>query len=147
MNNSSLKRENRIRYQFDQFVKTVLYNELRDYLRAIKAQSKKVTVFTDLPKAQLPKLAIWDDYPSDHHHYFVEGDDIIIDDDLLADALDKLPDVNRSIVLLAYCLGMSDRVIAERLKITRWKVQRLRTRSRAELRKRLEMESDENETE
>lgn len=147
MNNLSLEQHEHIRHRFDQFVKTVLHNELRDYWSEIKAQAKKVTVFTDLPKAQLPKLVVWDDYPCDHHHYFVEGDDIIIDDDLLAEALNKPSDTNRSILLLAYCLGMSDRVIAEKLNLARRQVQRLRTRSRAELRKRLEMKNNENETE
>lgn len=146
MNNPVLEQQERIRHQFDWFVKTVLHNELRKYMNELKAQAKKVTVFTELPTVQLPSLAVWDDYPSDHHHYFVQEDDIIIDDDLLADALDKLSDTNRSIVLLAYCLGMSDRVIAERLNLAQRQVQRLRTRSREELRKRLEMKNDENKT-
>ena len=147
MNNFVLEQQERIRLQFDQFVKTVLYNEFLDYLRIIKAQAEKVTVFTELPAAQLPKLAVWDDHPSDHYHYVVQEDDIIIDDDLLADALDKLSDTNRSIILLAYCLGMSDRMISERLNLARRQVQRLRTRSREELRKRLEMKNNENESE
>lgn len=144
MNTPALEQQEHIRHQFDWFVKTVLYNELRNYMNELKAQTKKVTVFTDLPAVQLPSLAVWDDYPSDHHHYSVQEDDIIIDDDILADALDKLSDTNRSILLLAYCLGMSDRVIAERLNLARRTVQRLRTRSREELKKRMEMKNDED---
>ena len=129
MNNFVLEQQERIRHQFDQFVKTVLYNEFLDYLRIIKAQAEKVTVFTELPAAQLPKLAVWDDHPSDHYHYVVQEDDIIIDDDL------------------AYCLGMWYRLISEILNLARRQVQRLRTRSREELRKRLEMKNNENESE
>lgn len=147
MTDLALKQQEHIRHQFDCFVKTVLYNELRKYMNEIKAHGKRVTVFTELPTAQLPSLAVWDDYPSDHHHYVVQEDDIIIDDDLLADALDKLSDTNRSIILLAYCLGMSDRMISERLNLARRQVQRLRIRSREELRKRLEMKNNENESE
>ena len=63
---------------------------------------------------------------------------ILIHDEKLADALNKLSCEKRSIVLLAYALGMTDQRIADELGMVRYTVQRRRAQTLKELRKELE---------
>ena len=65
-----------------------------------------------------------------------------IQDERLADALSQLPEEKRDIILLAYFLDMNDREIGEKLAMVRRTVQRRRTSTLCELKKRLEMKQD-----
>ena len=56
--------------QFDAFCKKVLKNEARAYLRNMKRQRDRETMFSDLPQHELDKLCTVDRYPSD---YFVRN--------------------------------------------------------------------------
>jgi RNA polymerase sigma factor (sigma-70 family) len=90
----------------------------------------------------MERLYVLDEYPSEQHHFDVQGYHVIVRDDRLAEALSSLPDEKRDIVLLSYFLDMSDREIGEKLNMVRYTVQRRRTSSITEIRKRMEVNND-----
>ena len=65
-----------------------------------------------------------------------------VQDERLADALSQLSKEKRDIILLAYFLDMNDREIGEKLAMVRRTVQRRRTSTLCELKKRLETKQD-----
>lgn len=69
----------------------------------------------------------------------MQGYDVAINNEKLADALAALPDGKRDIVLLAYFLDMSNQEIAGKLNIVRRTVQYRRTSSLKEMKQRLEV--------
>jgi len=102
----------RIRQQFDCFTKKVLRGEAITYSKEVAARAKREISFSDLPESELDKLLTVDEYSTDATHYNVNGFDIAVRDDLLAEALNALPDRKRNIILMAYFLNMSDAEIA-----------------------------------
>ena len=57
------------------------------------------------------------------------GLDVIVTDDVIAGALDNLPEQKRDIILLSYFLELSDREIGDKLNMLRSTVQYQRTRT------------------
>ena len=68
--------------QFDAFCKKVLKNEARAYLRNMKRQRDRETMFSDLPQHELDKLCTVDRYPSDSFVFSSHGYDLHIDNEL-----------------------------------------------------------------
>ena len=97
---------------------------------------------SELAEEQMERLYVLDEYPSEAIHFDVQGYDVAINNERLADALSKLPDDKRDIVLLAYFLDMSDQDIAEKLNLVRSTVQYRRTSSLKEMKQRLEVVGD-----
>ena len=60
-------------------------------------------------------MYVLDEYPSEQTHFHVQGYDVAIENEDLANALTVLPDDKRDIVLLAYFLDMTDQEIADNL--------------------------------
>ena len=77
----------------------------------------------------------------------MQGYDIVVKDERLADALGSLSDDKRDIVLLAYFLDMTDQEIADKLNVVRRTVQYRRASSLKEMKKRLEVVEDGEQTE
>lgn len=69
--------------------------------------------------------------------------EVVVNDELIAEALRTLPERKRDIILLAYFLEMSDREIGEKLNLLRATVQYQRTSTLRELKKYLEENADE----
>ena len=126
--------------QFDAFCKKVLKNEARAYLRNMKRQRDRETMFSDLPQHELDKLCTVDRYPSDSFVFSSHGYDLHIDNELVADAFANLPQQEQSILILYCVLDMADGEIASLTGMSRSAVQRHRTKALNELRKRLEEE-------
>ena len=63
-------------------------------------------------------MYVLDEYPSEQTHFHVQGYDVAIENEDLANALTVLPDDKRDIVLLAYFLDMTDQEIADKLFIS-----------------------------
>ena len=82
--------------QFDAFCKKVLKNEARAYLRNMKRQRDRETMFSDLPQHELDKLCTVDRYPSDSFVFSSHGYDLHIDNELVADAFANLPQQEQS---------------------------------------------------
>ena len=71
---------------------------------------------------------------------------IPIRSEILANALVKLSEKKRDIILLAYFLDMTDQEIADKLDMVRYTVQRRRAKSLKELKKKMEVDSSDEQT-
>lgn len=81
----------------------------------------------------MEQLAVCDSYPSECAAYAVGDEEILIQSDRLADALNALSKECREIILMYFCLEMPDREIAEHLDISRRTVNTHRRRAFQEL--------------
>ena len=131
-----------VRHQFDSFCRKVLREEAREYLRELARQAAHEVAFSELSEEQMERLYVLDEYPSESLHFDVQGYDVAINNERLADALSALPEDKRDIVLLAYFLDMSDQEIADKLNLVRRTVQYRRASSLKEMKQRLEVVSD-----
>lgn len=131
-----------VRHQFDSFCRKVLREEARDYIREISRLAEHEVSLSELSEEQMEQLYVLDEYTEEQHFFDVQGYHVMIRDDRLAEALSSLSDEKRDIVLLSYFLDMSDREIGEKLNMLRCTVQRRRTSSLAEMRKRMEVNDD-----
>ena len=130
-------------HSFDSFCKRILKNETRDYHRHLQYLREHEILFSELPEETLEQLAAWDRYFEDEYHFEVMGLEIAIADELLAEALQTLPQDRLEIVLLSYFLGMSDPEIADQLNLVRRTVAYRRTSSLQALKKFMEGQADE----
>lgn len=136
-----------VRHQFDSFCKKVLREEARDYFKQLARRSEQEASLSELSEEQLERLYVLDEYPSEATHFDVQGYDVAVSDEKLADALSALPDDRRDIVLLAYFLDMTDQEIADKLDMVRRTVQYRRTSSLKEMKRRMEGNDDGEQTE
>ena len=91
-------------------------------------------------------MYVLDEYPSEQTHFHVQGYTIPIRSEILANALVKLSEKKRDIILLAYFLDMTDQEIADKLDMVRYTVQRRRAKSLKELKKKMEVDSSDEQT-
>ena len=77
----------------------------------------------------MKQLAAYDRYPWEYNTFILGGDVILIENDLLADALNALPQDNRDILLMYWFLEMADREIAERMNLARRTINNRRLKS------------------
>lgn len=136
-----------VRRQFDSFCRKVLREEARDYIRELMRRAAHEVSLSELSEEQMERLCVLDEYPSEAIHFDVQGHDVAINNEKLADALTALPDDKRDIVLLAYFLDMSDQEIADKLNMVRRTVQYRRTSSLKEMKQRLEVHEDGGQSE
>lgn len=106
-----------VRHQFDSFCRKVLREEARDYERHIAWRSDHEVSLSELSEEQERQMYVLDKYPSEQTHFHVQGYDVAIENEDLANALTVLPDDKRDIVLLAYFLDMTDQEIADMLHL------------------------------
>lgn len=132
--------EEHILHQFDCFCKKTLKLTARDYYRTQKQRREREVTFSDLSEQSLAQLSVTDEYFKDAFSFYVLGQHVTVSDELVAEALNTLAADRRDIILLAYCLDMSDREIAERLNLVRRTVTYRRTSSLQELKKFMEGE-------
>ena len=122
--------------QFDAFCKKVLKNEARAYLRNMKRQRDRETMFSDLPQHELDKLCTVH-YPSDDFVFSSHGYDLHIDNELVAEAFASLPKDEQSILILRFVLDLTDEEIGRLMGMSRSAVQRHRTSTLKDLRIKL----------
>ena len=131
-----------VRHQFDSFCRKVLREEARDYERHIAWRSDHEVSLSELSEEQERQMYVLDKYPSEQTHFHVQGYDVAIENENLANALTVLPDDKRDIVLLAFFLDMTDQEIADKLDMVRRTVQYKRAQSLKELKKEMEVTED-----
>lgn len=99
--------------QFDSFCKKVLKNYARSYSVCLARQRRRICFIEDISEddRSWQYLSI----PSHEEGYVfqVMGTEIAVENFFLGAALDELEETRRDIVLLAYCLEMTDQEIAE----------------------------------
>ena len=133
-------------HQFDSFCKRLLKNEARDIYKRVRYEQKNEVLFSEMSQREIDALMTTDKYPSDMCNFIVHGTEgengkamlVGIENDLLAIALSNLPEQSRDVVLLAYCLDMTDVEIAEALNMPRSTVQYQRTSSLNKIKKYME---------
>ena len=125
------------RCRFDAFCKTVIRNEAKTYLRDLCRQRKRETQFSALSQYEMDKLCTEDHYPSDSYIFSSHGYDLLIDNELVADAFSSLSKDAQSILILRCVLDMTDQEIADLMGMSRSAVQRRRAKTLKELRTKL----------
>jgi len=122
-------------HAFDSFCKKVLRNEVRDYYDEMKRLRDKEISFTELSEQELEQLSTTDKYFVTEQTFNVLGDEIIVNDETIAEALRSLPERKRDIILLSYFLELTDGEIGKKLNLIRSTVQYQRTSTLRELKK------------
>jgi RNA polymerase sigma factor, sigma-70 family len=130
-------------HTFDSFCRKILKYRARDYFRALKRQAEKEISFSELSEQDLAKLSVTDEYFKDAFSFSVQGYEVSVSDEQLAEALNTLSADRRDIILLAFFLGMNDREIAEQLNLVRRTVSRRRVSILQEIKKIMEGKADE----
>ena len=129
-------------HAFDSFCKKVLKCEAYNGYREISRRQAHEIPFSELPEEAMEQLAVYDRYPWEYTSFIVDGNVILIENDLLADALEALPKRDREIVLMYWFLELGDHEIAQRLNMARRTVNRRRKQSHDKLRKLMGGEAD-----
>lgn len=132
--------ERRVQNQFGGFCIKVLKNEARHVYRENKQCLVHEKSINELSNVELSELATYDRYFENEHIFHVDGKDVVVSGDVLAQALNNLPADRRDIILLSYFLGMNDREIGELLNTLRQTISKRRAGTLKNLREYLEKE-------
>ena len=126
-----------LRHRYDAFCKAVLRNEAKDYLREMGQQRDREKSLDALTQQELDKLSTVDYYPSDSYVFSSHGYDLLIDNELVAEAFASLPQQEQSILILHCVLDLGDGEIGSLMGMSRSAVQRHRTSTLKQLRLKL----------
>lgn len=126
-----------LRHRYDAFCKAVLRNEAKDYLREMGRQREREKSLDALTQQELDKLSTVDYYPSDSYVFSSHGYDLLIDNELVAEAFASLPQQEQSILILHCVLDLADGEIGSLMGMSRSAVQRHRTSTLKQLRLKL----------
>ena len=126
-----------LRNRYDAFCKAVLRNEAKDYLRELGRQRDREKPLDALTQQEMDKLSTVDRYPSDSYVFSSHGYDLLIDNELVAEAFASLPEQEQSILILHCVLDMADGEIGSLMGMSRSAVQRHRTSTLKQLRVKL----------
>ena len=132
--------EQRVQNQFGGFCTRVLKNEANRIHNEYARQRELEKSLDAVTPEELEQIAVMDQYFQDDHVFEVLGKQVVVTGDLLADAIAKLSDRKRDIILLTYFLGLTDREISKYLNIVHQTVSKNRIRILKELRETLEKE-------
>lgn len=140
----TLNNEVIIERQFDFFCKTVSRNATRNISVQERNWNKKHVSIEDLSDVQLNNWFCHDSYATDFTEFNAHGYKVAISDDLLAEAVAKLPKRQHEIILLSYFVK-KDKEIAELLGLSPSTVHEHKTNALLALRKIMEAKVDETE--
>ena len=126
-----------LRHRYDAFCKAVLRNEAKDYLREMGQQRDREKSLDALTQQELDKLSTVDYYPSDSYVFSSHGYDLLIDNELVAEAFASLPQQEQSILILHCVLDLADGEIGSLMGMSRSAVQRHGTSALKQLRLKL----------
>ena len=105
-----------VRRKFCTYCIKVLHGEALNYLDELDRQREREVIFSELLKKDLDALYCCDDY--DMADYFtVMGRQVHVRDEWISMALKKLPVKKREIILMLYFLNMTEKEIADCLKL------------------------------
>lgn len=125
--------ETRIQNQFGGFCTRVLKNEANRIHNEYARQREKEKSLDAVTPEELEEIAVMDRYFHTDHIFYVFGDPVVVTGDLLAEAIGKLSERKRNIILLSYFLGLTDREISEHYHVARQSVSSQRARILKEL--------------
>ena len=82
--------------QFDRYCKLVLEHEAIDYLRKMSSLRDRYISLNTLPQKEMDRLSAVDRYPSDSYIFSSHGCDLLIENELVADAFAGLTEQEAS---------------------------------------------------
>ena len=115
----------------------VLRNEAKSYWSEMAHRREREKSLDALTQEEMDKLSVVDDYPSDSYVFSSYGYDLLIDNELVAEAFASLPEQEQSILILHCVLDLADGEIGSLMGMSRSAVQRHRTRTLKQLRMKL----------
>lgn len=130
---------------FDCYCKRILKNETINIQKHNQYMNSRQVSFSELTPEQLAQICTCDEYSSDYSRFKVLEYDIAVKDELLAEALQELPERKRDIILLSYFLDYNDVEIAELLNLVRRTVNDQRNKALKDLKNRMEGNQHEQE--
>ncbi|MCR0570269.1 sigma-70 family RNA polymerase sigma factor [[Clostridium] innocuum] len=130
---------------FDCYCKRILKNEAINIQKHNQYMNSRQVSFSELTQEQLAQICTCDEYSSDYSRFKVLEYDIAVKDELLAEALQELPERKRDIILLSYFLDYNDVEIAELLNLVRRTVNDQRNKALKDLKNRMEGNQHEQE--
>lgn len=105
-----------VRRKFCNYCIKVLHGEALNYLDELDRQREREVIFSELLKKDLDALYCCDEY--DMADYFtVMGRQVPVHNEWISMALKKLPVKKREIILMLYFLNMTEKEIADCLKL------------------------------
>lgn len=140
-----LTSEEDIQRVFDCYCKRILKNEAINIQKHHQYMNSRQVSFSELTPEQLAQICTCDEYSSDFSRFKVLEYDIAVKDELLAEALQELPERKRDIILLSYFLDYNDVEIAELLNLVRRTVNDQRNKALKDLKNRMEGNQHEQE--
>lgn len=132
----------RTQHQYDALAKKTLKGAAKNYQIELARRATREVSFSDLSESNLAELFTTDEYESDYFRFQVSGFEVIVKNELLAEALSALSERKRNIILLVYFLDMSDAEIGELLNVVRTTVFRHRKSALAKIKRYLEGKAD-----
>ena len=118
--------ENAIRLQFDCLARKVIGRTVKNYNKELARRSKHEISFCEIPELELNQLGITDEYSIEFTSFDVFVMEVRVYDEKLCEAIKKLSERRRNVVLMFYFLELPDAEIAEILDISRNSVYRNR---------------------
>ena len=116
--------ENAIRLQFDCLARKVIGRTVKNYNKELARRAKHEISFCEIPELELNQLGVSDEYPIEFTSFDVFGTEVRVYDEKLCEAIKKLSERRRNVVLMFYFLELPDAEIAEILDISRNSVYR-----------------------
>ena len=105
-----------VRKKFCAYCIKVLHGEALNYLDELKRQREREVSFSELLQKDLDALYLYDDYEL-AEKFTVLGKQVSVRDEWISEALKKLPEKKREIILMLYFLDMTEKEIADCLKL------------------------------
>ena len=105
-----------VRKKFCAYCIKVLHGEALNYLDELKRQREREVSFSDLLQKDLDALYLYDDYEL-AEKFTVLGKQVSVRDEWISEALKRLPEKKREIILMLYFLDMTEKEIAACLKL------------------------------
>lgn len=120
--------------RFDSFCKKVIKNEALNIQKQRNSLNQKQISFSNLSNSEIIEIygQTTDDFFSDE--FIVLDHKITVKNENLAVMLHHLTHVPRSIMLLSYFVGYSDKEIAKELGIAYWKISYIKKKTLEEMR-------------
>ena len=123
--------------EFDHYCKKALEHEAIDYLREMGKLRSRQKSLSSLTQEEMARLSSEDSYPSSSYVFSAHGYNLLIDNEMVAEALAELEEQERSILILYCVLNLADEKIGKLMGLSRSTVQRYRTKSLETLREKL----------
>ena len=123
--------------EFDHYCKKALEHEAIDYLREMGKLRSRQKSLSSLTQEEMARLSSEDSYPSSSYVFSAHGYNLLIDNEMVAEAFAELEEQERSILILYCVLNLTDEKIGKLMGLSRSTVQRYRTKSLEMLREKL----------